>query len=331
MNKSMKVLVTGGCGFIGSHMVDYLLENGYQVIVIDNLSGGSLENLSHQNQNNNLSIEEIDIRELDHNSSIFKDLNYVYHFAGVGDIVPSIKEPERYISNNVMGTLRLLECIKHNKINKLVYAASSSCYGLADTPTNENHLINPQYPYALSKHQGTELIQHWYNVYKIPYNIICIFNAYGTRSRTSGAYGAVFGVFLKQKLSKKPFTVVGDGTQKRDFVNVRDLVEAFYLASITKITGEIFNVGSGNPQTINYLIELIGGGEKVYLPKRPGEPDITFADISKIKKLLNWEPKISFEEGVNEMLNNISFWEKAPLWDKNNIKSATKEWHQYLS
>ena len=151
MNKSMKVLVTGGCGFIGSHMVDYLLENGYQVIVIDNLSGGSLENLSHQNQNNNLSIEEIDIRELDHNSSIFKDLNYVYHFAGVGDIVPSIKEPERYISNNVMGTLRLLECIKHNKINKLVYAASSSCYGLADTPTNENHLIKPQYPYALSK------------------------------------------------------------------------------------------------------------------------------------------------------------------------------------
>ena len=287
--------------------------------------------MSHQNQNNNLSIEEIDIRKLDHNSSIFRDLNYVFHFAGVGDIVPSIKEPERYISNNVMGTLRLLECIKHNKINKLVYAASSSCYGLADTPTNENHLINPQYPYALSKHQGTELIQHWYNVYKIPYNIICIFNAYGTRSRTSGAYGAVFGVFLKQKLSNKPFTVVGDGTQKRDFVNVRDLVEAFYLASITKITGEIFNVGSGNPQTINYLIELIGGGEKVYLPKRPGEPDITFADISKIKKLLNWEPKISFEEGVNEMLNNISFWEKAPLWDKKSIKSATKEWHQYLS
>ena len=131
MKKSEKALVTGGCGFIGSHMVDYLLENGYEVIVIDNLSGGSLENLSHHKNNNKLFIEETDIRKLNSESPIFKDLKYVFHFAGVGDIVPSIKQPEKYISNNVMGTLRLLECIKSKKIKKLVYAASSSCYGIA--------------------------------------------------------------------------------------------------------------------------------------------------------------------------------------------------------
>lgn len=264
------------------------------------------------------------------NENIFKEVDYVFHFAGIGDIVPSIENPEKYISNNVIGTLRILECVRHSKIKKFVYAASSSCYGIAKTPTDEKHPINPLYPYAISKQQGAELVQKWFDIYNIPTNIICIFNAYGPRSKTSGAYGAVFGTFLKQKLANKSFTVVGDGNQKRDFVYVVDLVEAFYLSSKSNLVGEVFNVGSGKPQTINYLIELLGGGKKIFLPERPGEPSITFANINKIKNCLNWVPKTSFEQGVQEMLKNIRYWENAPLWDKKSIEKVTKDWYRYL-
>ena len=331
MTKKDKAIVTGGCGFIGSHMVDLLLNNNFEVYVVDNLSVGSLTNLEHHKKNKSLNLEEADIRNLDINSNLFKGVNYIFHFAGIGDIVPSIENPEKYFSNNVMGTLRLLECSRHIKLKKFVYAASSSCYGLAKTPTDENHPINPLYPYAISKHLGADLVKSWHKIYNIPYNNICIFNAFGPRSKTTGTYGAVFGVFLKQKLANKPYTVVGDGTQKRDFVYVKDLVEAFYLAAVKNIVGETFNVGSGNPQSINYLIEQLGGGEKIFLPERPGEPNTTFANIKKINKYLNWKPKTTFETGVKNMVDQISYWENAPLWNKDNIKTATREWNKYMN
>ena len=163
----------------------------------------------------------------------------------------------------------------------MVYAASSSCYGLAATPTDEAHPIAPQYPYALSKYQGEQAAFHWHRVYGLPVNSVCIFNAYGPRVRTTGAYGAVFGVFLRQKLAGKPFTVVGDGTQTRDFIYVTDVASAFLAAARTGLRGERFNIGAGDPQSINRLVSLLGG-EVVHVPKRPGEPDCTFADIGKI-------------------------------------------------
>jgi UDP-glucose 4-epimerase len=330
MKKRQRALVTGGCGFIGSHMVDLLLAKDYEVIIIDNLVCGNTDNLKHHKNNPLLKFEKLDIRNIKTNTSIFKNVDYVFHFAGIGDIVPSIERPEEYISVNVIGTLRILECSRQSNIRKFVYAASSSCYGLANTPTDENHIIQPLYPYAISKYHGAELVRYWNAVYNLPYNIICIFNAYGPRVKTAGAYGAVFGVFLKQKLENKPYTVVGDGTQKRDFIYVTDVVRAFYLAAVSKVNSEVFNVGSGNPQTINRLIELIGEGDKVYLPFRPGEPLITHADTSKIKKVLKWKPCVSFENGVDEMLKNISYWKNAPLWDKEKINDATKEWFKYL-
>lgn len=330
MKKRQRALVTGGCGFIGSHMVDLLLAKDYEVIIIDNLVCGNTDNLKHHKNNPLLKFEKLDIRNIKTNTSIFKNVDYVFHFAGIGDIVPSIERPEEYISVNVLGTLRILECSRQSNIRKFVYAASSSCYGLANTPTDENHIIQPLYPYAISKYHGAELVRYWNAVYNLSYNIICIFNAYGPRVKTAGAYGAVFGVFLKQKLENKPYTVVGDGTQKRDFIYVTDVVRAFYLAAVSKVNSEVFNVGSGNPQTINRLIELIGEGDKVYLPFRPGEPLITHADTSKIKKVLKWKPCVSFENGVDEMLKNISYWKNAPLWDKEKINDATKEWFKYL-
>jgi UDP-glucose 4-epimerase len=324
-----RAVVTGGAGFIGSHMVDLLLDRGFEVRVVDNLVGGHKSNLNHHKTNRNLTCYWEDVRRLQPSSPIFEQCDYIFHFAGIGDIVPSIEAPSEYMDTNVQGTVRVLECARHANVRKFVYAASSSCYGLASTPTREDHAIDPQYPYALSKYQGEQAVFHWRRVYRLPVNSICIFNAYGTRVRTTGVYGAVFGVFLKQKLAGKPFTVVGDGTQSRDFVYASDVATAFLAAAQSDISGERFNVGAGNPQTINRLVELLGG-DVIHVPKRPGEPDCTFADIGKIRKVLGWQPKVDFTEGVSRMLADIEHWRDAPLWDQASIAQATRTWFQYL-
>jgi UDP-glucose 4-epimerase len=323
-------VVTGGAGFIGSHMVDRLLDEDFRVHVIDNLVGGRLENLAHRSGDANLVVETRDILDLAPADKLFAGAEYVFHFAGIGDIVPSIDRPVEYVSTNVLGTVRVLECARHAKTHKLVYAASSSCYGLADVPTREDAPIQPEYPYALSKYMGEEAVLHWGRVYKLPVNSIRIFNAYGTRSKTSGAYGAVFGVFLAQKLAGQPFTLVGDGTQRRDFLFVTDVARAFFLAATSARPNEIFNLGAGRPQTVNHLLELLGGGEIVRLPKRPGEPDCTWADIAKIQNDLGWKPLVSFEDGVGQMLNNLDYWREAPVWDAASIAGATKNWFAFL-
>jgi UDP-glucose 4-epimerase len=323
-------VVTGGAGFIGSHMVDLLIEEGFEVRVIDNLVGGREENLSHLRNDPALVLEQRDIRSCARGDMLFSGARYVFHFAGIGDIVPSIEQPLDYMSVNVQGTVHVLECARHASVAKLVYAASSSCYGLAQVPTREDHPISPQYPYALSKYQGEQACFHWHRVYKLPVNSIRIFNAYGTRSRTSGAYGAVFGVFLKQKLAGKPYTVVGDGTQSRDFLYVTDVARAFYLAACTDKAGELYNLGAGDPQPVNRLVQLLGGAV-VHIPKRPGEPDCTWADIRKIKDQLGWSPQVSFEQGVQRILENIEYWRSAPLWEPESIAQATRTWFQMLS
>ena len=170
---------------------------------------------------------------------------------------------------------------------------------------------------------------HWARIYDLPAVSLRLFNVYGPRARTSGTYGAVCGVFLAQKLAGKPLTVVGDGTQTRDFTYVSDVVEAFYVAANSKFTGECMNVGSSQTYSINQLVELLGG-DVVNIPKRPGEPDCTFADVTKIMNLLNWSPKVSFEDGVSLMLKNIDYWRSAPVWDPASIADATKDWFTYL-
>ena len=325
-----RVLITGGAGFIGSHTVDNFLKKGFKVRVIDNLIGGNLKNIEHLRNNKNFQFEKQDILNLDKVRKFISECEYAVHFAGIGDIVPSIKYPKKYFENNVLGTVKVLDFLDPKKIKKFVYAASSSCYGKAKTPTDENHNINPLYPYALSKYQGEQIALHWHKVYKFPVNSIRIFNAYGTRSRTTGAYGAVFGVFLKQLIAKQPLTVVGDGSQRRDFLYVSDVAEAFYLATTTKITGSIWNLGSGNPQSVKKLVQLLKPKKVIFIPKRPGEPNITYANIKKIQKDLNWKPIISFEEGVSKILNNIEYWRNAPLWNKSNIAKETKLWFKYL-
>lgn len=331
-NKKSTVLITGGAGFIGSHTTDLFLSKGFKVKVIDNLSGGNLHNIKHLSNNRNFKFLKADLTKFDKKLSNFlSNVEYVIHFAGIGDIVPSIKYPEKYFENNVQGTVNLLSKLKIDKIKKFVYAASSSCYGIAKTPTTENHMIKPLYPYASSKYLAEEICLHWRKVYNLNFNSIRIFNAYGTRSRTSGAYGAVFGVFLKQIIENKPLTVVGNGKQKRDFLYVTDVANAFYKAAVTNLNGKIWNLGSGKPKSINYLIKLLNKEKDVtYIPERPGEPRVTHANINKITSDLKWSPKVSFETGVNNILENIDYWRNAPLWNKKNISKETELWFKFM-
>jgi UDP-glucose 4-epimerase len=330
MSPQRIAVVTGGAGFIGSHMVDLLLDEGFHVHVVDDLSGGRLTNLAQHRNEPRLQFEERDVRTLLTDELLFRGAEYVFHFAGIGDIVPSIERPVDYMSTNVMGTVHALEAARCAGVRKFVYAASSSCYGLASVPTSEDAPISPEYPYALSKYQGEQAVFHWGKVYKMPVNTIRIFNAYGPRFRTSGSYGSVFGVFLAQKANGKPFTRVGDGSQRRDWIYVTDVARAFYAAATTERSQEFFNVGTGNPQTVNRLIELLGG-EVETLPKRPGEPDCTWANIEKIQRDLGWAPRVSLEEGVKVMLANLADWREAPVWDVEKIAEATKTWFKHLA
>lgn len=327
----MKYLVTGGAGFIGSHLVDRLLENGHNVAVIDNFSTGRPENLTHQKNNKNLRLIKEDITAYDAIKQYFKGIEVVIHLAALADIIPSIINPAEYYKSNVTGTFSVLEACRLAGVKKLIYAASSSCYGIPGVyPTPEAAKINPQYPYALTKYLGEQIVLHWGKVYKLPAVSLRLFNVYGPRSRTSGAYGAVFGVFLAQKFNNKSFTVVGDGNQKRDFIYVDDVVEAFIKSANSDLNLGVFNVGSGNPQSINKLVSLLGG-EKIYIPKRPGEPDCTWADISKISSMLDWQPRVPFKEGVKKILEQIDYWEDAPVWTPETIKEATRDWFKYLA
>ena len=328
----IRILVTGCAGFIGSHLTETLLNQGFKVYGIDNLSNGKLSNISFFNKNTNFIFLEYDINEIDKFEKVLDEVDVIYHLAALADIVPSIQNPKSYFNSNVNGTFNLIRNCENKKVKKIIYAASSSCYGIPDKyPTSENSPILPQYPYALTKRLGEEIIFHFGNLYKIPVVSLRLFNVYGPRARTSGTYGAVFGVFLAQKLAKKPFTVVGDGEQTRDFTFVDDVVNAFIEMLDTNIKNEIFNVGSGKTYSVNTLINLLGSNKIVNIPKRPGEPDCTFADISKILKKTKWKPKVSFETGVKRLLESIHEFKDAPVWDAKSIENETKDWFKYLS
>ncbi|MFA6384489.1 MAG: SDR family oxidoreductase [Candidatus Omnitrophota bacterium] len=326
----MKVIVTGGAGFIGSHLVERLVGDGHQVIILDNLSTGRPDNLKNIKKSE-FSLIDIDISGPGSIGHYFKDIDWVFHLAALADIIPSITYPQKYHKANVDGTLAVLEASRTHGVKRLVYAASSSCYGIPDiSPTPETAAAAPQYPYALTKFIAEQYCFFWAKVYKLPVLSLRFFNVYGPRSRTAGAYGAVMGVFLAQKLHGLPFTVVGDGEQRRDFIYVSDVVEALIAAAACNINNEVFNVGTGNPQSINTLVSLLGG-EKIHIPRRPGEPDCTRADISKIRSMLGWAPKVSFEEGIGLMLKNIEYWKDAPVWTPEKIEEATGDWFRCLS
>jgi UDP-glucose 4-epimerase len=255
---------------------------------------------------------------------------HVFHLAALADIVPSIDSPLTYFDTNVTGTAVVAEAARTAGVEKFVYAASSSCYGIPDSyPTDEQAAIRPQYPYAFTKWMGEEAVRHWGQVYDLPWISLRLFNVYGPRSRTAGTYGAVFGVFLAQKLAGEPMTIVGDGEQRRDFTFVTDIARAFYMAAQSPHTQLVMNIGTGTAQSINELTSLLGGAT-VHVPKRPGEPDVTLANANLARTTLGWQTEVGFSEGVEIMLEHIDSWRDAPVWNPESIADATKLWFQAL-
>ena len=321
-------VITGGSGFIGSHLAEKLVILGHKVIVIDNFCNGSLKNL--EGIRKKIHIINADICNFSGWNHILSNKVYFFHLAALADIVPSIQNPDLYFKNNVVGTFKILEACKKFGVKKIIYAASASCYGIpTNLPVQESDKINPKYPYALTKAMGEELLIHWSKIYKLNYVSLRLFNVYGRRSRTTGAYGAMFGVFLAQKFRNLPLTVVGNGRQKRDFVHVSDVADAFIKSAKSRIYNQIFNVGSGKPTSVNDVVKLISQN-KIYIKKRPAEPDLIYANIDKIVKKLKWKPKINIKEGVVDLLNNIDAWKAAPVWNVKKINKATALWFKYL-
>ncbi len=328
----MKYLVTGCCGFIGSHLTEKLLKNkNNNVIGVDNLSSGNIKNIKGFINKKNFKFLKRDLNDKNLKKKL-KKIDCVFHLAALSDIIPSVSDPKTYFKSNVQATLNLLEIMKKNSIKKIVYAASSSCYGLPKNyPTSESADIDTRYPYAFTKYIAEKTIIHWSEVYNLNAVSLRLFNVYGPRVRTVGHYGAVFGVFLAQLANNYPITIVGNGKQKRDFTFVSDVVDAFILASKKKIIKkEIINIGCGKPISINNLVKIMNPNKIKYIPKRPGEPNMTYASIKKAKKILGWKPKVSFKQGLDIMLKDLKSWKKAPLWTTSKIKVATKEWFKFV-
>ena len=263
----MKSLITGGAGFIGSNLVDYLVSKGHKVIVLDNFHTGKKVNLSHHKKKN-VKIVKVDISLNKKLDKYFKNINYVFHLAGLANVAESLKNPNKFFKSNVIGTYNIMLASKKAKVKKFIFTASASCYGIPNKfPTSETDKINIMHPYASTKWQAEKLIFNWVKIHNFPAISLRLFNVYGPRLNLTGAYKAVFGIFLSQKLKKKSLTITGNGEQTRDFVHIKDLVRALFMASKSKKVGQIYNVGSGKETKINKIAKLFGG-KKIYIARR---------------------------------------------------------------
>jgi len=294
----MKILVTGGAGFIGSHLTDKLIEQGHQVVVIDNLSTGRKENLNPKADFHNL-----DICEFEKIKPLFEGVDFVFHLAAIPRVPISVEDPVTTSKVNILGTINVFKAAIDGGVKRVIFASSSSVYGNQQIlPLKEDMIPNPISPYGLQKLVGEKFAKLFTKLYKVPIISLRYFNVYGPRIDFDSDYSLVIGKFLKLKAEGKPLTIFGDGEQTRGFCYVDDVVRANILAMESEKLkgGEIINISSGESYSINYLADLIGG-EKQYLPPRKGDVRHTKADITLAKELLNWQPKISFEEGLKKV------------------------------
>lgn len=291
----MKSLVTGGAGFIGSHLVDKLIELGSEVLVIDNLSTGKKENLNPKAR-----FIAADIRALPEIQPCFEGVDFVFHLAAIPRVLYSVEHPIETSEVNILGTINVFEAALKAKVKKVIFTSSSSVYGnQIKLPLKEDMTLMPVSPYGLQKLVGEQFAKLYFELYQLP--IVCLrpFNVYGSRIEFSSEYSLALGQFLKLKSQGKPLTIFGDGEQTRGFCYVDDVVKAQILASQKQalFKAEVINIGSEKSYSINYLADLIGG-EKKYLPKRQGDILHTKADVSKAKELLGWQPEVDLAEGV---------------------------------
>ena len=308
----MKTLVTGGVGFIGTNLVKRLLKDGHEVTSIDNYSTGFKEN-----EQEGCKYYNLDLANETYIYNLPEEYDVIYHMAALARIQPSIDKPHPAIKNNFLSTLNILEYARTRNI-RVVYAGSSSIHhGIYESP------------YAWSKFSGEDLCKLYGNVYNMESSICRFYNVYGDYQIKEGTYATVLGIFQNQYENEEPLTIVGDGEQTRDFVHVKDLVQAVFKAAISTKTGKIYNVGGAKEIKVNKIAKLIGG-KKIHIPKRPGEPDRSLANIGYIKKDLKWSPKIKIGDGVKDLLKNIKYWKNAPVWTPAKISKATKIWFKLL-
>lgn len=296
----MKMLVTGGAGFIGSNLVERLIDDGNEVTIIDNLSTGSRENLHKKAE-----FFELDIASLDAIKPVFKNKEIVFHIAAIPSVPRSIEDPAAVFRSNVMGTLNVLLASRDAGAKRVIYSASSSAYGNQQIlPLKEDLPPKPMSPYAISKLVGEQLCKQFSDLYDLDTISLRYFNVYGRRMNR-GSYAAVVATFLCQRKDGQPLTIVGDGLQERDFTHVSDVVGANILsAGVKRGGGEVVNIGAGDSHSVLKLAKIIGG-EKLHLPERPGDVRNSLADISKTKKLLGWEPKVSLKDGISMLINDV--------------------------
>ncbi|MBL7045249.1 MAG: NAD-dependent epimerase/dehydratase family protein [Parcubacteria group bacterium] len=295
--KNKKVVVTGGAGFIGSNLVDALVEKGADVHVIDDLSAGKKENV-----NEKATLHVVDIRNLDEISPIIKDAEYVFHLAALPRVQFSIEHPVETNDVNVNGTLNILIAAQKAQVKRVIYTASSSAYGdQKEMPLKEIMVANPKSPYGLQKYIGEMYCKVWSAVHNLETVSLRYFNVYGKRQSDEGEYALVIAKFLKQKAEGNPMTICGDGENTRDYTNVKDVVRANILAAQSEKVGkgEVMNIGAGNNHSVNNVAKLIGGEVK-YIEARL-EPANTLADFTLAKELIGWEPQVTLEQGLKEL------------------------------
>ena len=295
----MRALVTGGAGFIGSNIVDELINRGYEVVVIDNESADENDRFYWNNEAENY---RYNICDYDKIEPLFKGVDYVFHLAAQSRIQPAIKNPVYTVKVNCEGTANILQASREHGVKKVVYSSTSACYGLMnEPPLHEDMKTDCLNPYSVTKVAAEDICEMYTRLYGLKTVIFRYFNVYGNRQPTKGQYAPVIGLFKKQKDNGEPMTVVGDGLQTRDYTNVSDVVNANLLAAESDDVGgnELINIGAGKSYSVMDLVEMIGG-EHIYIPPRPGESRHTLADISRANMLLKWNTKVNLEDWLEE-------------------------------
>jgi len=296
----MKYLVTGGAGFIGSNIVDSLIKLGHEVVVIDNESS---ESHDHFFWNENAKNYKLDICDYESTRSLYDGVDYVFHVAAEARIQRTIKNPIRSVKTNVVGTTTVLQCSKEANVKRVVYSSTSSAYGRNEIPNEETQPDDCLNPYSISKVAGEKLCSMYTNIFGLDTIIFRYFNVYGDKHPTKGVYAPVIGLFDVQKLNGEKLTIVGDGEQRRDFTNVKDVVDINILATTKDIDrkyfGNVFNVGTGTNYSVNQIASFISDNT-INIPERLGEARETLASIKKVKEVFGWEPTITLDQWFKE-------------------------------
>ena len=291
----MKCLVTGGAGFIGSNLVDKLLELGHEVTCIDNESSDANETFYWNKQSKNYKLDICDYEKI---ISCFKDIECVFHLAAEARIQPSIKNPLKAVRSNILGTASVLQASRENGIKRVIYSSTSSGYGFNSVPNLENQPDDCLNPYSVSKVGAEKLCSMYTKLFGLKTIILRYFNVYGNREPIKGQYAPVIGIFKRQKNNGESLTIVGDGLQKRDFTNVKDVVQANILSATKEIKeefyGTVFNVGTGVNHSILEIAKMISDNY-IFIEPRLGEMRETLANNEKIRKVLGWEPSVKLE------------------------------------